>query len=92
MKRIYETFSEIATDFVDGEHWTHQLSKHPTHECFGWMHGVREFAEWLDASGIDLLCGEDPSIHEKLWKQSMENRRRWSPDSSCPIVPREAGD
>ena len=65
MKRIYESFSEVAEDFVTGEYWTHSLSPHSSSECFGWQKGVQEFAKWLDSSGAKIL--ENPEIYEKLW-------------------------
>lgn len=67
MKQIYESFSEIADDFTDGEHWTHQLSNHTADECFPWQHGVKEFAEFLDEMGVKII--QNPEIHAKLWKR-----------------------
>lgn len=65
MKRIYETFAEIADDFVEGDHWTHQLSKHTPDECFPWQQGVMEFADFLDKIGIKMI--ENPKFGEILF-------------------------
>ncbi len=65
MIRIYESFSEFAEDFVDGEKRAHALSPHSPDECYGWQKGVKEFAQWIDDAGGKLLC--EPDIFEKLW-------------------------
>ena len=65
MKIIYETFAEIADDFVFGDHWTHKLSKHTPDECFPWQQGVNEFADFLDKVGIKLI--KNSNFEEKLW-------------------------
>jgi len=74
MKKIYETFNEIAEDFKDGEHWTHKLSDHTTDDCFAWQHGVAEFAKFLDACGVKII--QNPDIYETLW----EGMRTFKPD------------
>ena len=66
MKRIYEKFEELGEAFRDGEHWTHQLSKHTPDECFAWQHGVMEFAKWLDTAGVRIIA--NPEIDKKIWK------------------------
>jgi len=82
MKKIYETFEEIAEEFKDGEHWTHKLSDHIPDECFAWQHGVIEFAKFLDACGVKII--QNPEIHETLW----EDIRTFKPDKFhvCPKV------
>ena len=65
MKRIYESFEEIAESFRDGYSYTHQLSNHSNDECFAWQHGVIEFAKFLDQIGLKLT--EDTEIYKKLW-------------------------
>jgi len=67
MKKIYENFSEIADDFVDGENWTHQLSDHHSEECYSWMHGIAEFAAFLDFIGVKIIQNQE--IYEKLWSR-----------------------
>ena len=67
MKKIYETFTEIAEDFRDGDHWTHSLSEHENgEECFAWQHGVMEFGKWLDKCGVKII--QNPEIHKTLWE------------------------
>lgn len=65
MIKIYESFSDFAKDFVDGESRSHRLSDHTRDECCGWQKGVKEFAQWLDDAGGELLCKK--GIWEKLW-------------------------
>ena len=75
MKRIYESFGEIADDFVNGESWTHQFSDHSADDCYPWQHGVREFAEWLDEVGVEIIA--NPDIYEKLW----DRMRTYQPET-----------
>jgi hypothetical protein len=65
MKKIYESFTEIADDFTNGDHWTHALSDHTSDECYPWQHGVDEFAKFLDTCGVKIIS--NPDIHETLW-------------------------
>lgn len=65
MKKIYESFTEIAEDFTDGLHWTHLLSDHTSDECIPWQHGVQEFAKFLDTAGVKII--ENPDVHKVLW-------------------------
>ena len=67
MKKIYESFSEIADDFVNGDHWTHLMSEHNSDECLAWQHGIHEFAEWLDSYGLKLV--EDTKAYDILWEE-----------------------
>jgi len=48
MKRIYESFSEVAEDFVDGDSVTHKNLPHKSDPCLSWQDGVKDFAEVLD--------------------------------------------
>jgi hypothetical protein len=75
MKKIYESFEEIAADFVNGDHLTHKGSKHDPDECLAWQHGVREFARWLDACGVKII--ENPEVYDTLW----DSFRPHKPDS-----------
>ena len=67
MKQIYESFSEIASDFCDGDSWTHSLSDHTSDDCLAWQHGVYEFAKFLDGAGIKLV--QSPAVYFKLWNK-----------------------
>jgi len=83
MKKIYESFMEIANDFVDGEHWTHQLSKHTEDECFAWQHGVKEFAAWLDQCGTKII--ENPEIYPTLWGNLMGFNYKHGNNVECSV-------
>ena len=65
MKKIYESFEEIADHFRTGESWTHQLSDHTSDECFAWQQGVMEFGKWLDNAGLKII--QNPEIYKELW-------------------------
>ena len=65
MKKIYESFSEIADDFTSGYHWTHVCSDHSSDECFPWQHGVDEFAKFLDTCGVKIIA--NPDIYDTMW-------------------------
>ena len=67
MKKIYESFTEIAEDFTRGESWAHSFSDHTPDDCFAWQHGVREFAKFLDEYGLKMT--ENTEIYEKLWDE-----------------------
>lgn len=62
---LYESFSEFADDFVNGENRAHRCSDHTPDECYGWQKGVKEFAKWLDDAGGKLLC--EAGTFERLW-------------------------
>lgn len=81
MKKIYETFEEIAEDFVDGDHWTHRLSDHTNNECFAWQHGVAEFAKFLDAFGVEMIS--NPEVYEKLWNELRTHKPEAETFDSC---------
>ena len=66
MKRVYENMKEIAEDFTDGTSWTHAGRKHDDDPCIAWHEGVRDFAEWLDSVGIEII--QNPEVYEELWK------------------------
>jgi hypothetical protein len=74
MKLIYESFTEIAKDFTDGNSITHVLSDHEQKDCFAWQHGVHEFAKWLDSEGLKIIS--NPDVYSKLW----ENTRMFKPE------------
>ena len=65
MIKCYESFSEIAKDFVDGESWTHQLSHHTSANCLPWQQGIQEFARFLDKLPFPF---QDKIIYDKLWE------------------------
>lgn len=67
MKHTYQSFREIADEFVDGELWTHQLSPHDGDQCFVWQHAITEFADWLDECGVRII--ENPEIYDTLWER-----------------------
>ena len=67
MKRIYESFSEIAEHFVDGNSITHRINGHTADECIPWQTGIKDFAAWLDNVGLSLL--QNPDIYDKLWER-----------------------
>lgn len=66
MKKTYETFSEIANDFTDGEGKAHLFSNHSTESCIAWQTAILEFAKALDLADIPLP--NDPQIYESFWK------------------------
>lgn len=78
MKKIYESFSEMADDFKNGDYLTHKCSDHTPAECFPWQHGVTEFAKWLDACGVRII--QNPEVYETLW----DSFSRYKPDSFVP--------
>jgi hypothetical protein len=91
MKRIYETFTEIAEDFKYGDYLAHQLADHGSGVCFVWQESIMEFARALD------LAGFKPSRHEKnyelFWEHVTEaltkwkaGYNRWSVRGSCPRI------
>ena len=82
MKKVYESFEEIANDFKDGEHWTHQLSDHTSDDCFAWQHGVSEFAKFLDACGVKII--KNTKIHDTLW----DDMRTFKPEKFSKCVKR----
>lgn len=65
MKKIYETFDEIADDFLGGNSWTHVTSNHSSDDCVVWQTAIREFCCWLDRKGVKII--ENPEIYDKLW-------------------------
>lgn len=65
MKKVYESFTDIAEDFKDGSHGTHMYSDHTYEECFPWQHGVMEFAKFLDGCGVKIIA--NPEIYEELY-------------------------
>lgn len=65
MKKIYESFIEIAEDFTNGDHWTHVCSDHTSEECYQWQHGVQEFAKFLDTCGVKIIA--NPDIYDTMW-------------------------
>lgn len=67
MKKTYESFSEIASDFCNGDHWTHSLSDHTSEGCFDWQHGIYEFAKFLDEVGLKML--KTPKTYDVLWER-----------------------
>ena len=82
MKKTYENFLEIGEHFVEGETWTHILSNHTPDECYAWMHGVQEFAHWLDEMGLEIV--QNPEIYDKLW----DSGRKYKPRKN-PMHPKE---
>jgi hypothetical protein len=59
MKTIYESFTEIAEHFTDGECIFHVASEHSPDDCYGWQTGVLEFAKFLDGVGLKLVANSD---------------------------------
>ena len=97
MKKIYETFIEMAEDFKHGEYITHQLSDHSTDICEVWQESIMEFARALDGAGIKLP--DDPDTYEKFWENATNGLKKWraginrrQPFSKClgTISPEEA--
>jgi hypothetical protein len=76
MKKIYESFREIAKDFVNGDSWTHTVSSHTEAECLTWQNAIFEFCNFLDTAGVKIVA--NPEIYEKLW----ENIRTLIPGDS----------
>lgn len=68
MKHIYENFEEIASDFCDGNSFTHDNREHSKAECNGWQHGVKEFAKFLDGHGLSIVA--NPEIYDVLWNEA----------------------
>jgi hypothetical protein len=92
MKKIYESFQEIADDFCHGDGFAHRGSDHTPAECIGWQNGIREFARWLDDAGGRLLC--EPDIYKKLWDTYIDRARVVPPLDHRPnetVVDRENG-
>lgn len=75
MKKIYETFSEIADDFCDGENASHQLSQHSTNICELWQASIREFAKALDLAGIKPP--EDEKTYDRFWENVWKALHKW---------------
>jgi len=65
MKKIYETFAEIASDVTRGDLWPHGLASHEEDHCVAWQKGVEAFARFLDGYGLKLAG--NPDIYRKLW-------------------------
>ena len=57
MKRIFESFDEIASVFCSS--WLHAVSHHSSDECMAWQHGVCEFAKLLDGVGLKIVANPD---------------------------------
>lgn len=75
MKRVYESFEEMADDMTDGEFIAHQLSEHSTGVCYVWATAIKEFARALDRAGIKLP--DDPKIYEDFWQNMMGALVEW---------------
>lgn len=71
-RRIYKSFSEIATDFKAPSSWTHSNSKHSHHPavCDAWQQGITEFAKFLDEIGMKIV--QNPDIYNELWRRVRE--------------------
>lgn len=59
MKKIYESFEDLANAMVDGEGLLHSyncINDDEAYEdpCCAWQHGVTSFAEWLDHIGVKV--------------------------------------
>ncbi len=67
MKHTYQSFKEIANDFIDGDNWTHTRSPHDGKQCLVWQKAILEFADWLDECGVKII--ENPEIYDTLWKR-----------------------
>lgn len=68
MKKIYESFEEIAEDFKKGEAWTHTISGHTPDECVPWQKGILEFAKFLDKIELGDFLSR-PEIYDELWEE-----------------------
>lgn len=75
MKRIYETFQEIADDFTNGEFKAHQLSDHSEGVCYVWQTAIEEFAIALDNAGIKLP--NDEEVWNKFWDNIHDSFTDW---------------
>lgn len=54
MKIIYDSFSEVVENFISGDSIPHKISEHSADQCYAWMQGAKEFAEWLDRRGFKI--------------------------------------
>ena len=60
MRKIYESFEELADEMCAGDGSLHILNCarsrhiHDGDTCVLWMTGVRAFAEWLDHIGVKV--------------------------------------
>ena len=75
MKKIYESFEEMAEDMKNGNFLAHQLSDHSTEICDIWQQSILEFGKALDNAGIPLP--KDEEIYERFWEKMGEALIEW---------------
>lgn len=72
MKIEYETFTEIAEDFISGEKISHILSDHSNGSCYIWQEAIREFASSLDAGWF-----KPNGDYSTFWDLMGKNFKTW---------------
>lgn len=80
MKIEYETFTEIAQDFISGEKIAHLCSDHNRQACAIWQNSIQEFALALDDGGF-----KPNGNYNKFWDLMGSRFKRWEKFSKSNI-------
>lgn len=82
MRRVYESFADLADAMVDGEGMLHRfncamgdaLYNNP---CLAWQKGVRDFAAWLDHIGVSVeISDKADNFYEFVRKERKPHEQR----------------
>lgn len=73
MKKTYETFSEIAEEFIDGGNISHIFSDHNSSACYVWQEAIAEFAGALDDGGF-----KPKGNYGKFWDNVTDRFKKWA--------------
>lgn len=86
MKRVYESFSELAREMTNSGGALHAyncvVSNDPfiNDACISWQRGVEDFAEWLDYIGVKVNIIDDTNnfynFMSKKAKKCLIKRRK----------------
>lgn len=75
MKRIYESFEELANAMTNGEGRLHSYNCPGVDGCLDWQNGVLDFAGWLDHIGMKVKITDGAENFYDYMRRTREEKQ-----------------